>query len=57
VHAHKDPGVWIKLDTAMGSRRQPLTWAITTAGVYDKDVDRLAEARVRNAGARRHIRG
>jgi phage terminase large subunit-like protein len=36
VHAHKDPGVWIKLDTAMGARRQPLTWAITTAGVYDK---------------------
>lgn len=37
VHAHKDPGVWNKLDTAMGSRRQPLTWAITTAGVFDKD--------------------
>jgi phage terminase large subunit-like protein len=35
VHAHKDPGVWNKLDTAMGARRQPLTWAITTAGLYD----------------------
>jgi phage terminase large subunit-like protein len=37
VHAHKDAGVWNKLDTAMGSRRQPLTWAITTAGIYDKE--------------------
>lgn len=37
VHAHKDPGVWNKLDTGMGARRQPLTWAITTAGVFDKE--------------------
>lgn len=35
VHAHKDPGVWEKMDTGMGARRQPLTWAITTAGIYD----------------------
>jgi phage terminase large subunit-like protein len=35
LHAHKDRGLWDVLVTAMGSRRQPLTWAITTAGVYD----------------------
>lgn len=35
VHAHTDPGVWNKMDTGMGARRQPLTWAITTAGIFD----------------------
>jgi len=35
LHAHKDRKVWDVLDTAMGARRQPLTVAITTAGVYD----------------------
>lgn len=34
LHAHKDRGVWDVLDTAMGARRQPVTLAITTAGVY-----------------------
>jgi len=34
LHAHKTRAVWDVLDTAMGSRRQPLTWAITTAGIY-----------------------
>lgn len=34
LHAHRDRGVWDVLDTAMGARRQPLTIAITTAGVY-----------------------
>lgn len=34
LHAHKDRGVWDVLDTAMGARRQPLTFAITTAGTY-----------------------
>jgi phage terminase large subunit-like protein len=37
LHAHKDRGVWDVLDTAMGARRQPLTLAITTAGVYDAE--------------------
>lgn len=36
LHAHKDRGVWDVLDSAMGARRQPLTIAITTAGVYDR---------------------
>lgn len=37
LHAHRDRGVWDVLDSAMGSRRQPMTIAITTAGVYDKE--------------------
>jgi phage terminase large subunit-like protein len=37
VHAHKDAGVWNILDTGMGARRQPLTFAITTAGTYAPD--------------------
>jgi phage terminase large subunit-like protein len=36
LHAHKDRRVWDVLVTAMGARRQPLTIAITTAGVYDE---------------------
>jgi phage terminase large subunit-like protein len=36
VHAHKDAGVWNVMDTGMGARRQPLTMAITTAGVFDQ---------------------
>jgi len=32
VHAHKNAGVWDVLETATGSRRQPLTVAVTTAG-------------------------
>lgn len=35
LHAHKNRGLWDVLLTAMGARRQPLTIAITTAGVYD----------------------
>lgn len=35
LHEHKDRRVWSKLQTATGARRQPLTIAITTAGVYD----------------------
>lgn len=37
LHAHKDRGVWDVLDTAMGARRQPMTIAITTAGVYEPE--------------------
>jgi phage terminase large subunit-like protein len=37
LHAHRDRSVWDVLDTALGSRRQPLTIAITTAGVFDKE--------------------
>jgi phage terminase large subunit-like protein len=32
LHAHKSRGVWDVLETATGSRFQPLIWAITTAG-------------------------
>ena len=35
LHAHKNRALWDVLITAQGSRRQPLTWAITTAGIYD----------------------
>jgi len=35
THAHKDRGLWDVLQTAQGARRQPMTLAITTAGVYD----------------------
>lgn len=32
LHAHKTRAVWDVLETATGSRRQPLIWVITTAG-------------------------
>lgn len=32
LHGHKDRGVWDVIETATGSRAQPLIWAITTAG-------------------------
>lgn len=32
LHGHKDRGVWDVIETATGARRQPLVWAITTAG-------------------------
>jgi phage terminase large subunit-like protein len=35
IHAHKNRGLWDVMITAMGARRQPLTFAITTAGVFD----------------------
>jgi phage terminase large subunit-like protein len=35
LHAHKNRGVWDVLETATGSRRQPLMFSITTAG-YDR---------------------
>jgi phage terminase large subunit-like protein len=37
LHAHTDARVWAVLDTAMGARRQPMTLAVTTAGVYDEE--------------------
>lgn len=33
IHAHKTRGVFDVLETATGSREQPLVWVITTAGV------------------------
>jgi phage terminase large subunit-like protein len=36
VHAHKDSRVWTVVETGMGARRQPLTIAITTAGISDE---------------------
>lgn len=35
LHAHRTREVWDVLDTATGARKQPLIWAITTAG-YDQ---------------------
>ncbi len=35
VHAHKNRDVWDVIETATGARRQPLMFAITTAG-YDR---------------------
>jgi phage terminase large subunit-like protein len=32
LHAHRDRSVWDVLETATGSRLQPIVWAITTAG-------------------------
>ena len=32
LHAHRTREVWDVLDTATGARKQPLIWAITTAG-------------------------
>lgn len=37
VHAHTDRRVYMKLKTSMGARRQPLTYIITTAGIYDPE--------------------
>lgn len=37
VHAHKDRAAWDVVETSKGARRQPLTFAITTAGVYDPE--------------------
>jgi phage terminase large subunit-like protein len=37
LHAHKNRALWDVLITAMGARRQPVTLAITTAGVYDPE--------------------
>jgi phage terminase large subunit-like protein len=34
MHAHKDRHVYDVVATSMGSRRQPLNWIITTAGIY-----------------------
>ncbi len=33
VHAHPNRGVYDVIETATGSRRQPLIWCITTAGI------------------------
>ena len=37
LHAHKDRHVMDVLTTSMGSRDQPLTYEITTAGLYDPE--------------------
>lgn len=36
IHQMKDRRYWESIDTAMGARRQPLAWKITTAG-YNRD--------------------
>lgn len=40
VHAHKTRNLWDVLETATGSRRQPLIWAITTAGFQRESICR-----------------
>lgn len=37
AHAHKDRHVYDVVATSMGSRRQPLNWVITTAGIYNPE--------------------
>lgn len=37
LHAHRDRKVYDVLVTSMGARRQPLTFIITTAGLYDPE--------------------
>lgn len=37
LHAHKTRGMWDVMITGMAARRQPLTFVITTAGVYDPE--------------------
>jgi phage terminase large subunit-like protein len=37
LHAHKDRKMWDVMITAMGARRQPLTFVITTAGLYEPE--------------------
>jgi len=36
LHAHKTRAMWDVIETATGARRQPLIWAITTAG-FNRD--------------------
>ena len=56
LHKHKTRALLDVLDTALGARRQPLLWIITTAG--DDSPERLrAGERLRHQGARRHHRG
>lgn len=38
LHAHKTRDVWDKIETATGARRQPLVFAITTAGTDRQSV-------------------
>lgn len=37
MHAHKDRHVYDVVATSMGTRRQPLNWIITTAGIFDPE--------------------
>jgi phage terminase large subunit-like protein len=56
LHEHKDRRVWAKLQTATGARRQPLTIAITTAGVFDPPRSAGNSTSTRRR-ARRSVRG
>jgi phage terminase large subunit-like protein len=57
LHEHKDRRVWAKLQTATGARRQPLTIAITTAGVYDPTALGWQQHKYASGRARRSLRG
>jgi phage terminase large subunit-like protein len=37
LHAHKDRKMWDVMITGMAARRQPLTFVITTAGIYEAE--------------------
>lgn len=37
AHAHQDRHLYDVVATSMGSRRQPINWVITTAGVYNPE--------------------
>ncbi|MGH9419659.1 MAG: terminase large subunit domain-containing protein, partial [Thermoanaerobaculia bacterium] len=37
AHAHKDRHLYDVVATSMGSRRQPINWVITTAGIYNPE--------------------
>lgn len=45
LHAHKTRGLWDVIETGTGSRRSPLTLAITTAGEAGDDESIYAETR------------
>ena len=51
VHAHKTRDTWDVIETATGSRRQPLMFAITTVGIRPAVVV-LSAARVHGEGTR-----
>lgn len=57
LHAHKTRGVWDVLETATGSRDQPLLWTITTAGTNRSGICyevRTYLTKILNAALARH---
>lgn len=57
LHAHKTREVWDVIETATGSRQQPLVWAITTAGSNRAGIcyeQRGYVCKILNSVAKRH---